>query len=78
MTGAPRTKRYPRRVVLALIGLPVLIAALVVGGLLLGLVVADGLGYGGSVVFPLAFSLLGFLASLVVVYHIAKRVATGQ
>ncbi len=68
-------KRLRRRVLLTLLALPILIAGLVLLGVFAGFYVAS-LYKSTSILFPLLFSGLGFAASLIISYLIAKRVAT--
>ena len=68
-------KRLRRRVLLTLLALPILIAGLVLLGVFAGFYVAS-LYKSTSILFPLLFSGLGFVASLIISYLIAKRVAT--
>lgn len=68
--------RLKRRVTIALIVLPVVIASFVVGGVFLGFYVGDILGFKRSVIMPLAFSTIGLLISLIVSYSVAKKAAT--
>jgi len=68
-------KRLRRRVLLTLLALPLLIAGLVLLGVFAGFYIAS-LYKSTSILFPLLFSGLGFAASLILSYLIAKRVAT--
>ena len=68
-------KRLRRRVLLTLLTLPILIAGLVLVGVFAGFYVAS-LYKSTSILFPLLFSGVGFAASLIISYFIAKHVAT--
>jgi len=68
-------KKLRRRVLLALLTLPILIAGLVLVGVFAGFYVAS-LYKSTSILFPLLFSGVGFAASLIISYFIAKHVAT--
>jgi hypothetical protein len=68
-------KRLRRRVLLTLLTLPLLIAGLVLVGVFAGFYVAS-ICKSTSILFPLLFSGVGFAASLILSYFIAKRVAT--
>ena len=68
--------RLKRRVTIALLILPVVIAFFVVGGVFLGFYVGDIMGLKGSAVTPLAFSAIGLLISLIISYAAAKKAAT--
>jgi hypothetical protein len=67
-------KRLRRRVLLTLLILPILIAGLVLAGVFAGFYVAN-IYKSTSILFPLLFSSIGFAASLILSYFIAKRVA---
>ena len=68
-------KKLRRKVILTLLALPILIAALVLVGVFAGFYVAS-IYKSTSILFPLLFSVVGFAASLILSYFIAKRVAT--
>ena len=68
-------KKLRRKVILTLIILPILIAGLVLAGVFAGFYVAS-IYKSSSILFPLLFSGVGFAASLVLSYFIAKYVAT--
>lgn len=68
-------KRFRRRVILTLLTLPILIAGLVLAGVFIGFYVAS-IYKSTSILFPLLFSGVGFAASLILSYLIAKRIAT--
>jgi hypothetical protein len=70
-----KAKRVRRRVMIALAILPIIIAILVVGGVFAGFQVARLVGAPHSVIYPLAFSAVGLMISIVVSYLIAKRVS---
>jgi len=68
-------KKLRRKVILTLLALPILIAALVLAGVFAGFYVAS-IYKSTSILFPLLFSAVGFAASLILSYFIAKHVAT--
>ena len=68
-------KRLRRKVLLTLLTLPILIASLVLAGVFAGFYVAS-IYKSTSILFPLLFSGVGFAASLILSYFIAKHVAT--
>lgn len=68
-------KKLRRKLLITLLTLPILIAGLVLAGVFLGFYVAN-IYKSTSILFPLLFSGLGFAASLILSYLIAKRVAT--
>ncbi|MEM1995281.1 MAG: hypothetical protein QXW32_07430 [Nitrososphaerales archaeon] len=68
-------KKLKRRVLITLITLPILIAALVLTGVFIGFYVAN-IYKSTSILFPLLFSGIGFAASLILSYLIAKRVSS--
>jgi len=68
-------KRFKRKVLLTLLILPILVAGLVLAGVFAGFYIAT-IYKSTSILFPLLFSGVGFAASLILSYFIAKRVAT--
>ena len=68
-------KRLRRRVLLTLLTLPLLIAGLVLAGVFAGFYVAS-IFKSTSILFPLLFSGIGFAASIILSYFIAKHIAT--
>jgi len=68
-------KKLRRKVIFTLLALPILIAGLVLAGVFAGFYVAR-IYKSTSVLFPLLFSAVGFAASVILSYFIARRVAT--
>jgi len=68
-------KKIRRRVLFTLLTLPILIAGLVLLGVFVGFYVAS-IYKSTSILFPLLFSSMGFTASIILSYFIAKHVAT--
>jgi hypothetical protein len=66
-----------RRVLAALIGLPLMIAALVVGGALLGLRLAEGWDPNSRLLLPVSLATLGFVVSVVLAVRVAEWAARG-
>ena len=57
-----------------LLVLPIIMAALIVGGVFLGFYVSDIMGSHGSLILPIVFATVGLFAALVVSLVVIKKV----
>ena len=63
-----------RQTRIMLLVLPIIMAALIVGGVFLGFYVSDLMGSHGSLILPIVFATVGLFAALVVSLVVIKKV----
>jgi len=63
-----------RQTRIMLLVLPIIMAALIVGGVFLGFYVSDIMGSHGSLILPIVFATVGLFAALVVSLVVIKKV----
>lgn len=63
-----------RQTRIMLLVLPIIMAALIVGGIFLGFYVSDIMGSHGSLILPIVFATVGLFAALVVSLVVIKKV----
>lgn len=71
-----KKKRLRRRVTIALVLFPFVIAIPVLGGLFSGFYLTTLLNESSRILYPLLFSTVGFVISMVIIYFLAKKVAS--
>jgi hypothetical protein len=66
-------KKGQRALVIVVLTTALVLTPLILGGVYLGYYVADAIGYSGSVL-AIAFSTVGFIAGMVVIFRVIKAV----
>lgn len=71
--GAPHLKRGTRALLIVVVATALVLTPLILFGVYLGFYVADAVGYSRSVM-AIAFSTIGFLAGMAVLFKVIKAV----
>ena len=71
-------KKIKRRVTMALIVFPFLIAFFIVGGIFVGSYLSNALNGPVRTVSPFVFATVGLVVSIIAIYFIAKKISNNQ